>query len=431
MSRSSWHQRILLILPEFPPQIGGMQTHAAYLSQYLAEKGYTIEVVTYRATNAVNSEEINNHDRQLIFPVHRNLSRIGFWYNIDILIQIAQRFRPDLIYGSTVFYGFLEQYISVPIVCRSVGNDVLRPWIAYPYRWGSYLVSHPQLEKFLNSMSNHVRHPEWLGMIFRRQRFRLMKQSAKMMSKILANSEFTANLLINVGVSSQRIKVVVGGVDVKRFQRPTINIQQCRQKLQLPSTQYIIMTACRLVAKKGINFLISALTKIRIIIPHVHLLIIGDGKYKKKYEQLSRELNVDQIVTFLGSIPQDEIYQYYWCSDLFILASRVYRDPLTGLEDAETMGRVLCEANAAETPIIASRSGGITSVITHQENGLLFEENNMHDFLKQIQLIWKNKPLIETLTQNGLKRAENQFDWSVVLQKHEDVFAKQNMFHSK
>ena len=39
--------RLLLVLTEFPPSIGGMQTHAYYLSRHLVEAGHEIQVVTY------------------------------------------------------------------------------------------------------------------------------------------------------------------------------------------------------------------------------------------------------------------------------------------------------------------------------------------------------------------------------------------------
>jgi glycosyltransferase involved in cell wall biosynthesis len=94
------------------------------------------------------------------------------------------------------------------------------------------------------------------------------------------------------------------------------------------------------------------------------------------------------------------------------------------MKDVETMGRVLCEANAAGIPVIASNSGGIPSVVTHEENGLLFEENNLGDFLKQVSRLHNNSYLTQHLVQNGLKRAKKQFDWSIVLRQHEKAIAE-------
>src|SRR5439155_25547287 len=95
--------RILLVLPEFPPSIGGMQTHAEYLTVHLSAKGYKIEVATYKSTNRFISEDLRFYDDQLGFPVHRVLSRLGFWHNIEVIAGIARCFRPNIVYSSTVF----------------------------------------------------------------------------------------------------------------------------------------------------------------------------------------------------------------------------------------------------------------------------------------------------------------------------------------
>jgi glycosyltransferase involved in cell wall biosynthesis len=117
-----------------------------------------------------------------------------------------------------------------------------------------------------------------------------------------------------------------------------------------------------------------------------------------------------------------DIHRYYWLSDLFVLASRIQIDRAAGIRDAETMGRVLCEANAARVPVIAARSGGIPSVINHEENGLLFTPDDEGDFLRQVQRIRSDPLLREELIQNGMQRVRQQFDWSVVMQAHLQYF---------
>lgn len=423
-STSNQTYRIILILPEFPPYFGGMQTHALYLSNYFAEKGYRIEVLTYQSTDPEVAHKVASFDSQCKFPVRRILSRIGYWHNISLVVDIAQRFRPNLIYASNVFYGFLSQNLNIPIMCRSVGNDLLRPWIAYPYRFGSRLLSHPTFESTAYNWFKKQNFPEWIEALFRRKRILLMQESVKRVSRILANSQFTANVLKNMGIPDKRINIVVGGVDSNRFTRQHSEVLKIRQTLGLPEKGFLLMTACRLVSKKGLDFLLYSFQKLKEIIPDVGLIIVGDGKEREKCHNISRELEITNFVTFTGHISHENIHKYYWSCDLFVLVSRVSHNRLTGMKDVETMGRVLCEANAAGIPVIASNSGGIPSVVTHEENGLLFEESNLGDFLKQVSRLHNNSYLTQHLVQNGLKRAKKQFDWSIVLRQHEKAIAE-------
>ena len=122
--------RQLLILTESPPRIGGMQTHAHYLSRGLAKRGHEIEVLTYQPLQEHPPELVRRVDQALPFPVHRSLSRLAHAHNLRQIVAHAARMRPALLYSSTIFYGRAACQAGLPMMSRCVGNDVLRPWIA-------------------------------------------------------------------------------------------------------------------------------------------------------------------------------------------------------------------------------------------------------------------------------------------------------------
>ncbi len=414
-------RRILLILTEFPPAIGGMQTHAILLSRHLHEEGNEVRVFTYRATKEKKqSEEV---DAGFPFKINRCLSRVGYFRNLSILTKAVKEFKPDVVYASTVFYGVLEKLTGVPTICRSVGNDIMRPWIAYPYKIGSYLASNKYLERILYDFFKKINKPELVEILARRKRLSLTCESAKSATKILANSEFTKNLLTDVGVKKNKIEMVVGGVDANYFKTPDdFNKEEIRQELGLPLDKTILLTACRLVDKKGVDFLIHSMAKNDPEKNKLHLVIVGEGRRFKRFKKLTNSLGVEDHVTFVGVVPYEKMPPYYWSGDIFVLASTVFQDSVTGLRDAETMGRVLCEANAAGIPVIATESGGIPSVIKHRKNGLLFPENDFIIFKKHIETLLQNESLKHELIKNGLKIARDKFDWPHILTKHEEAF---------
>jgi len=251
----------------------------------------------------------------------------------------------------------------------------------------------------------------------------LVRQSAHRMDLIIANSKFTASLLSELGIEENKIKISVGGVDTKRFiPRNHSGELQLRRALGIDNDAYVITTVCRLVPKKGIDFLLRTFHMLRNLMPDAHLLIVGNGIHSKRYQRLAHELGLSPYVTFAGSVNHLEIQRYYWLSDVFVLASRIQINPITGVWDAETMGRVLCEANSACVPVLAARSGGIPSVIECDQNGLLFEPDNEEDFLKQIQRIRENPELTRQLVQIGYRIAHQKFDWSIILEDHENYF---------
>ena len=73
--------RLALILTEFPPAIGGMQTHAEALARALHEAGHDLVVYTYRCDDGDQLPAAREFDRSVPYPVRRVLSRVGFWAN--------------------------------------------------------------------------------------------------------------------------------------------------------------------------------------------------------------------------------------------------------------------------------------------------------------------------------------------------------------
>ena len=403
-----------------------MQTHALALANHLHARGYPVEVLTYRANRHEEKNAAHTVDAHLPFPVHRILSRVGYWHNVDTITARGREFKPDLIYCSTVFYGFISQELHVPVICRSVGNDIMRPWIVYPFRFAGKLAGHPLLERRLYDLFKRFNYPEWVEILFHKHRYQLMVRSARLLNYVMANSRFTADLLRDIGLPGDRVGEVVGGVDAARFacKSPERIRKKLRVELNLPQKCYLMTTACRLVAKKGVDFLIPSFLELRKRMPDAHLLIIGEGRHEKRYRRLARRLGLREHITFTGRIPQADIQKYYWASNAFVLASRVQVNPGTGLRDAETMGRVLCEANAAGIPVIAARSGGIPSVIRHRKNGLLFEPDNLDDFIAQVVKLRKDATLRKQMVKTGISWAQKKFDWSVIVARHEDIMEK-------
>lgn len=400
----TWRQdplRLLLILTEFPPSFGGMQTHAVHLCRYLHERGYHAEVATYRGPEV-----------EFPFPVHRCLSRIGFTENLRILESLVRTVQPDLLYASTIFYGRLSAATGIPMIARSAGNDVLRPWIVWPYRWMSRLLSTPRLEDLLYRRFRKLEWPELIESLLLDRRKAEMTRSARHLSRVLANSDYTAGLLRELAVSN--VDILPGGVDSRRFY-PERNT---REELGLPRDRHLIMTACRMVPKKGLDLLMRAVAQL----PKTHLLVAGEGRQLSKCRALAEQLGITGRVTFAGCVPHDDLQRYYWAADVFVLASREHVDPRTGLRDVETMGRVLCEAHAAGVPVIASRSGGIPSIVEDGRNGLLFEEDDLEGLVASIARLRKDRRLARRLVSEGLRDAAERWDWGVICRSHEQAF---------
>ncbi|MCX6611711.1 MAG: glycosyltransferase family 4 protein [Acidobacteria bacterium] len=407
-------KRLLLVLTEFPPSFGGMQTHAIELSRWLHDRGYHVEVATYRL------EEGPAGIPALPFAVHRVMSRVAYQANLRKLAQLARAMNADLIYSSTVYYGELSEQTGVPILCRSAGNDVLRPWIAWPFRVGSRVLDLPWIERQVYRRWKNWDWPTRLEGMMLERRAAMMRSSAKRMEWIFANSAFTEELLKDAEVSGDRVEVLPGGVDVRFFADGCSS----RAELGMSEEHFYLLTACRLVEKKGLDTLVEAVGLLRDRGVKLRLLIAGEGGSRRRIEETVARLGLSQSILLLGYVDRERLRGYLQVSDLFVLSSREVVDARTGLRDAETMGRVLCEASACGLPVVTTCSGGIPSVIQDGWNGLLAEPGSVEDLAEKIEAIWRDRELGMRLGRNGLGQARERFDWPVLFAAHESAIEK-------
>ncbi len=416
--------RLLLILTEWPPAVGGMQTHARHLAAHFTRQASALEVLSYRVTDPALAAAARDFDAGCTHPVRRELSRLGFWHNQALIRQRIRAFRPDAVYASTVFYGLLQPTAGVPVVCRSVGNDVLRPWLGYPYPWGSRWVGAPLAQRALSWWLEHGQHPAWVDTLFRDARERLMRRAAAAHHGILANSHYTAGLLRDIGVDEGRIEVVAGGVDSAAFAPPPGARAAARAQLGVPAHAPVLLTVCRLVEKKGVEVLLEAAARLLPDWPDLRLLVVGDGARRRAYQACAARLGLDAVVRFEGRVPHEHIARYYWAADVFALASYESRHAGGAVRDVETMGRVICEANAAGVPVVASASGGTPSVLRDGDNGLLVPPGDAAALAGALDALLRSPARAQSLAARGLGRACREFDWSAVMARHEAAVAR-------
>lgn len=167
------------------------------------------------------------------------------------------------------------------------------------------------------------------------------------------------------------ITVIHNSVDTDHFhpkKRHSKQADQLRKKYNLRPNRTVLFVG-RTVPSKGVDNLLDALDIVRKALPDVKLLVVGSpffgsidnsGYLGKLKECTDRMVNA---VIFTGFVGHEHIPDYHAVSDLAVAPSRWH----------EPFGKVVIEAMAAGTPIVASRRGGIPELIEHHTDGVLID----------------------------------------------------------
>ena len=129
--------------------------------------------------------------------------------------------------------------------------------------------------------------------------------------------------------------------------------------------------------RKNYGFLLRGIADLRQELgDEFHVLIIGEGSQKSELKVRASILGIQDVVTFMGNIPNDQVKDYLSASDAFLFASK-----------SETQGIVLAEALAAGTPVVAVHATGTDDIIEDGVNGFLTEEREEEWAAKVIEAL--------------------------------------------
>ena len=179
-------------------------------------------------------------------------------------------------------------------------------------------------------------------------------------NRIIASTERERDdLAYYCGASRETIGVVPCGVNLELF-RP-MDRERARQILNLDGAKVILFVG-RIDPLKGIeNLLVADLSRTQ----HLQLIVAGgDDNEIERLKALSRELHIDDSVTFLGSVSQEELPRLYSAADVCVAPSYY-----------ESFGLVALESLACGTPVVATRVGGIESLIQQGKTGYIAADN--------------------------------------------------------
>lgn len=227
-------------------------------------------------------------------------------------------------------------------------------------------------------------------------------------SGIFPVSGYTADLAIGCGASPSRIHPVSNGVD-SRFFAPR-DPSAARQRLGIDGRP-VVLTASRLVPRKGVDTVIEALHRLADRYPEMLYLVVGDGPDRERLESLAGPLLRTGRVRFRGRVPKDDLPDYYSAADLFVMPAREERDGCV-----EGFGLVFLEAGGCGTAVIGARSGGIPDAVEDGDNGLLVPPGDPGRLARAIGRLIDDEGLRERLGRNGRARAE-RMSWARCAQR--------------
>ncbi len=386
---------IARLVSSFPPLENidhGLDPVFYYLSTEQAKLGLKIHIIT-PGDSKIPKIEINKS-----FTVHR----VPFPYNINVLkklFNLKSNENLDIIHShatrgiSTVF---MKKKLATPIIGQIHGT--------------TYSLKERSDEGNFLTRKDRIRTMAQVWTAIFRQ-----KSMWSRLDRIFAVSKSISRSLIKYySIDPNKIRVLYNAVDPNRFMPQNRNtIRKLRNQLLLGDDPIILFVGS-FRPIKGIHILLTAMKRILSKNPNVKLILIGglpqfmqsQSSYYMYLRQCTINLRISDSVRFLNKVPHSKLPTFYSMADLVIMPS-LY----------ESFGKVAVEAMACETPVIASKVGGLPEIIDNGIDGVLINVGSAEMLSMIVNKLLDNYNEAKKMGQRGRVKVLTKFTWEKIAER--------------
>jgi phosphatidylinositol alpha-1,6-mannosyltransferase len=359
----------LVVTRSFPPELGGMQSLMWGLSKELS-KNYLIKVF---ADYQVGHKEFDEN-------VNFSIERVG---GIKFLRKIRKAQLIDEVSKENQIQGIIADH------------------------WKSLEFLKNNKKKYCLIHGKEINHP--LGSRLNQRVLKVLNN----VDKVIANSNYTKNLAIEIGVNEEKIIVINPGIDqIKDLDKKSLEKVESLLKIKTPR----LITVSRFDKRKNHEKIIMALRNLKQIYPDIVYICIGYGDEEENIKKLVKELNLETQVMFFKDISDNLKNALIARSNIFVMPSIKHKTSVEGF------GIAYVEAAQYGIPSLGGKDGGAADAIEHDRTGLLCDGSNLDDVYSSLNSMIENKKYIEF--GKNAKEVAAKFFWNKIIEEYKKVLSK-------
>lgn len=382
--------KIALVCPASLPatQFGGILFLCVDIARETANNENQVTIYTTDLDFANNPHTFNSDlpkeemiDNFKIKRSHVWLALRLFFINPGIYFQMMND-SPDIIHtiGVRSFQSYIAAIVSkkknIPLIISDQGG----------------LTTHPELK---NS--------GLLGKILYKLQTPMVNFIINQASKIIVANEYEEKIFLELS-SSDKIEKIRNGINLATLKTTTKNFR-AKHNINIPFALFL----GRFSRIKGIDILLDAIKilKNEFKLKDFKFLIMGvDFGFQNQMLKMIKQYNIENEIIIIKNPTRDDVIAAYNETEFLVLPSRWELSPLTPLEGF-----------AFKKPTISTNAHGIPSTITHNENGILIDNEDSNGLAKSILELINNKEKCRELGQSGYNLVQTECNAKSMVEK--------------
>lgn len=346
--------KILFVIENYLPHIGGVEMVFKNLAEGLVKRGHSATIITHRIKGTAAEETINGVRVKRVSCFDSR----GLFTFFAIPAAVAAAKKADIVH-TTTFNGFFPAWIAAKLNRKPLVATIHEVWLG---KWREYggmsVLTAPLYEAFE----------------------RLFIYALPAVDKYVAVSNSTRQQLLRIG--KKNAVTIYNGVDYSHLNPRKHSGNNVRKKHALQKS-YVVLVYGRPGPSKGIEYAIAAMKEISLQVPNSKMLLMlsRDKPYRAKYSQLLKlikKLQLEDKIINIPPVPHSELPDYIMAADCVIVPSL-----------SEGFGYTAAEAAAMGKPIVASNTTSLPEVVSGKH--ILVEPRNSGEIADAVISIFHGK----------------------------------------
>jgi glycosyltransferase involved in cell wall biosynthesis len=371
----------------YDEQAGGSVAHIAGFVEGVNHLGHTLSFIS---TDRLKKIDTNKNPVHVVSPPQwqRRLPYLGeFFYNYTMIPRVKAILKeqmPDVLYqrhsAFNIVGAVVSKQLKIPLVLEynSPEGWKLRHWNK----------TSPLKQKVVTLISYAVD--------------ALEKFSLRRAASIVVVSSALKDRLVEQGIPAEKVLVNPNGVDIENF-----DAVKPADSMPTPEGNLSVGFVGTFAHWHGAEVLCKSLAEVITEVPKTHVILIGDGVYKKECEEIVTKAGLKDSVTFTGRVEHNNAVSLLKRCDVLVSP----HVPNTDASDFFGSPMKLFEYMATGNCIVASDLAQIGEVLGQYEAGILVKPGDHHDLAKGIIKALKEPALRKSLGERARKAVVKDYSW--------------------
>ena len=217
---------------------------------------------------------------------------------------------------------------------------------------------------------------------------------------------------IEAGIGApEKYSTIYSGMDLTQFKVVNMDKIQFKKTINMLNNQIIIGTVSRLEPRKGPQYFIEVMERVKKRIPNIKGVIVGCGSFRSHLEKKIKKLNLEENIILTGY--RRDIAEIMSIFDIICLTSLW-----------EGIPRVLIQGALLGKPLIAFNIDGNSEVIKHEVNGYLVPPIDINEFANRIIYLIENDDIRKKMSLESKRITDSNWDKDYMIKEIKNLYLR-------